>query len=117
MDILGKILVLEGRIDQLESENAQLRAESTHDLGIPWSGQPLMAVEGKLDGNLASAGNAESETTAIVSVYGGIGVSWADTGRNITGTNRSTDLSGETGAFTILISLNGEWRFLGIDCP
>lgn len=74
-------------------------------------------VEGFLDGALAaSTGNGTTEATATLSLFGGSGANWGDTGRNVTVTNRSDSLSGASGAFVIAIKVSGEWRPIWIDC-
>lgn len=76
-------------------------------------------IEGILDGDLAAATDSgETETTATLSVWAGEGADWADTGQNVTVTNRSTGLSASTGDYMQAIEISGEWRPLaaGASC-
>lgn len=79
----------------------------------PLDGPPL--VQGFLDGDLAAASDsATGETTATLSVWGG--ATLADTGRNVTVTNRRTDLVGEAGCYCVAYRINGIWLVLHVDC-
>ena len=65
-----------------------------------------------LDGDLdPSTGDGANESTATLSVYEGAGAEWADSGDDVTVTNRDDGFCGKAGEYLIAVKLgSGEYR-------
>lgn len=68
-------------------------------------------VEGILDGALTRSSNSgQTESTATLSVWKGKGDNWADTGDDVTVTNRHDYFEAKVGDYLICAKLSGEYR-------
>lgn len=76
-------------------------------------------LEGILDGDLAqSTGDGATETTAVLSVWEGLGAAWTDTGENITVINRSDTFSAKAGEYLqVRETESGEFRPIFFPSP
>lgn len=95
--------------------DARVRNEPGHR--ATFFNSPMQVKEGILDGALsASTSSGQTETTATLSVWTGVGADWADSTDNITVTNRSDDTSANSGVYLAVYRINGEWRPMWVDC-
>ena len=95
----------------------QSRTRNTPGPRARYSNSPSQIREGILDGALtASTSSGETETTATLSIWTGEGADWADSGDNLTVTNRSDDTSADSGVYLQVYRINGEWRPVWVDC-
>ena len=95
----------------------QSRTRNTPGHRARYSNSPSQMREGILDGALAvSTGSGQTESTATMSIWTGEGADWADSGDNLTVTNRSDDTSASSGVYISVYRINGEWRPIWVDC-
>lgn len=82
-----------------------------------YNGSTSQIREGILDDALAvSTGSGQTESTATMSIWTGVGDDWADSDDNLTVTNRSDDTSASSGVYISVYRINGEWRPIWVDC-